>query len=86
MVPFLIRGIVIIKVLNSLPFIRMTKLPPGFTHELRQHLSQNPPVDEVTGVPFVDLENYCCGKSRRFSSYGIALSADNVQGHMGSPL
>jgi len=37
------------------------KLPPGFTHEIRNHLSQNPPVDEVTGVPFVDLENYCCG-------------------------
>lgn len=39
----------------------MTKLPPGFTHELRQHLSDDPPLDEVTGVPFVDLENYCCG-------------------------
>jgi 7,8-dihydropterin-6-yl-methyl-4-(beta-D-ribofuranosyl)aminobenzene 5'-phosphate synthase len=43
----------------------MTKLPPGFTHELRQHLSDDPPFDEVTGVPFVDLENYCCGEFRR---------------------
>jgi len=39
----------------------MTKLPPGFTHELRQHLSYQPPVDPLTGVPFIDLENFCCG-------------------------
>ncbi|OCH89009.1 hypothetical protein OBBRIDRAFT_43879 [Obba rivulosa] len=40
----------------------MTKLPPGFTLELRQHLSDHqPPIDPVTGVPFIDLENYCCG-------------------------
>ncbi|KAH9911837.1 beta-lactamase-like protein [Fomitopsis serialis] len=39
----------------------MTKLPPGFTHEMKQHLSHNPPVDDVTGAPFVDLENCCCG-------------------------
>jgi 7,8-dihydropterin-6-yl-methyl-4-(beta-D-ribofuranosyl)aminobenzene 5'-phosphate synthase len=39
----------------------MTKLPPGFSHELRQHLADHPPVDEKTGVPFIDLENYCCG-------------------------
>jgi len=41
----------------------MTKLPPGFTHELRQHLAEhNPPIDPVTGTPFVDFENYCCGE------------------------
>ncbi|KAL6307863.1 beta-lactamase-like protein [Sparassis latifolia] len=40
----------------------MTKLPPGFTHEMRQHLAeQEPPVDPLTGVPFLDLEHYCCG-------------------------
>ena len=40
----------------------MTKLPPGFTHELRQHLNDpDVPVDDKTGVPIVDLDNYCCG-------------------------
>jgi len=43
----------------------MTKLPAGFTHELHQHLSEHPPLDEVTGVPIIDLENYCCGESDR---------------------
>jgi 7,8-dihydropterin-6-yl-methyl-4-(beta-D-ribofuranosyl)aminobenzene 5'-phosphate synthase len=32
----------------------MTKLPPGFWREPRQHLADHPPVDEMTGVPFVD--------------------------------
>jgi len=42
---------------------RMTKLPPGFTHELRQHLfDQQPANDERTGVPILDFENFCCGK------------------------
>ncbi len=42
--------------------VRMTKLPPGFIHEVPQHLSQpDVPRDDRTGVPFVDLENYCCG-------------------------
>ncbi|KAH7925942.1 hypothetical protein BV22DRAFT_1064021 [Leucogyrophana mollusca] len=40
----------------------MTKLPPGFKHELPQHLiDQNPPKDPITGVPVLDFENYCCG-------------------------
>ncbi|KAG9124812.1 hypothetical protein FRC07_010154 [Ceratobasidium sp. 392] len=40
----------------------MTKLPPGFTHEVKGSLTErNPPFDERTGVPFVDLDNYCCG-------------------------
>ncbi|KAI0697733.1 beta-lactamase-like protein [Cerioporus squamosus] len=40
----------------------MTKLPPGFIHEVPQHLSRpDVPRDDRTGVPFVDLENYCCG-------------------------
>ncbi|KLO18414.1 hypothetical protein SCHPADRAFT_819894 [Schizopora paradoxa] len=38
-----------------------TKMPPGFSSELARHLSDNPPLCERTGVPFVDLENYCCG-------------------------
>ncbi|KAI0328412.1 hypothetical protein GY45DRAFT_1326427 [Cubamyces sp. BRFM 1775] len=40
----------------------MTKLPPGFVHEAHQHLAHpDVPKDALTGVPFVDLENYCCG-------------------------
>lgn len=39
----------------------MTKLPPGFKHEIRNQLSNGPPVDVRTGAPFVDLQNYCCG-------------------------
>jgi len=39
----------------------MTKLPPGFTHEIRQHLSNDHKLDPRTGVPIVDLENFCCG-------------------------
>ncbi|KAL5507280.1 hypothetical protein ACEPAH_6736 [Sanghuangporus vaninii] len=39
-----------------------TKFPPGFSSELSQHLTKHsPPIDDITGVPFVDLENYCCG-------------------------
>ena len=41
---------------------RMSKLPPGFIHEVPQHLARhNVPQDPRTGVPIIDLENYCCG-------------------------
>ncbi|KAI8994090.1 beta-lactamase-like protein [Trametes punicea] len=40
----------------------MTKLPPGFIHEVPQHLTHpDVPRDPLTGVPFVDLEHFCCG-------------------------
>jgi 7,8-dihydropterin-6-yl-methyl-4-(beta-D-ribofuranosyl)aminobenzene 5'-phosphate synthase len=39
----------------------MTKLPPGFSSELRQHLEGTPPIDPVTQVPIIDLDHYCCG-------------------------
>ncbi|KDQ63055.1 hypothetical protein JAAARDRAFT_168479 [Jaapia argillacea MUCL 33604] len=39
----------------------MTKLPPGFRHELRHRIMDDPKVDTRTGLPFVDLESYCCG-------------------------
>ncbi|EGO25584.1 hypothetical protein SERLADRAFT_348468 [Serpula lacrymans var. lacrymans S7.9] len=40
----------------------MTKLPPGFTHEMRQHLvDHSPPKDPRTGVPMLDFERLCCG-------------------------
>ncbi|KAF7361803.1 7, 8-dihydropterin-6-methyl-4-(Beta-D-ribofuranosyl)-aminobenzene-5'-phosphate synthase [Mycena venus] len=41
-----------------------TKLPPGFTHELPQHLQQkNPPLHShpLTGVPVLDFDGFCCG-------------------------
>ena len=42
---------------------RMTKLPPGFTHELPQHLQQHGhSVDTVMGVPAFDFEKFCCGE------------------------
>jgi hypothetical protein len=43
----------------------MTKLPPGFTHELQQHLQQGDAhgtYDEVKGVPVLDFDRFCCGK------------------------
>ncbi|ODN76528.1 hypothetical protein L202_05195 [Cryptococcus amylolentus CBS 6039] len=37
-------------------------LPPEFTHELPQHLaSPRNPIDPLTGLPMIDLDNYCCG-------------------------
>ncbi|RDB25048.1 7,8-dihydropterin-6-methyl-4-(beta-D-ribofuranosyl)-aminobenzene-5'-phosphate synthase [Hypsizygus marmoreus] len=39
----------------------MTKLPPGFVHELPQHIQLYPLPDEVTGVPIVDFDHFCCG-------------------------
>ncbi|KAJ7497402.1 beta-lactamase-like protein [Mycena latifolia] len=41
-----------------------TKLPPGFTHELPQHLQQGSPplhTHPVTGVPVLDFNKFCCG-------------------------
>ncbi|KAF8893973.1 beta-lactamase-like protein [Infundibulicybe gibba] len=41
---------------------RMTKLPPGFTHELSQHIRYHSPVvDETTGVPILNFDYFCCG-------------------------
>ncbi|WVQ74698.1 hypothetical protein IAR50_004302 [Cryptococcus sp. DSM 104548] len=37
-------------------------LPPEFIHELPQHLaSPSNPIDPLTGLPMIDLDNYCCG-------------------------
>ncbi|KAF7306151.1 7, 8-dihydropterin-6-methyl-4-(Beta-D-ribofuranosyl)-aminobenzene-5'-phosphate synthase [Mycena chlorophos] len=41
-----------------------TKLPPGFTHELPQHLQQKSPtlhIHPATGVPVLDFNEFCCG-------------------------
>jgi len=39
----------------------MTKLPPGFIHELPQHVQLYPEPDETTKVPVIDLDHFCCG-------------------------
>jgi hypothetical protein len=40
----------------------MTKLPPGFTHEMRHHLTHKAvELDPLTGVPVLPLEDFCCG-------------------------
>ena len=43
----------------------ISTLPPGFVYELPQHLLRpapnSPPVDPLTGLPFCDFDNYCCG-------------------------
>jgi len=39
----------------------MTKLPSGFTHEMRHHLTDKvPEPDPLTGVPILPLEDFCC--------------------------
>lgn len=44
--------------------VRFTKLPPGFTHEVKIHLAEHdPPKDPRTGAPRMDFEAYCCGLS-----------------------
>ncbi len=40
----------------------MTKLPPGFTHELGQHIQLEPSPDEVLGVPVLNFDHFCCGE------------------------
>jgi len=44
-----------------------TPMPTGFFHEVIQHVQDDPPIDELTGVPILDLENFCCG------AHGLAL-------------
>jgi 7,8-dihydropterin-6-yl-methyl-4-(beta-D-ribofuranosyl)aminobenzene 5'-phosphate synthase len=40
----------------------MTKLPPGFTHELNQHVPRShPATKDQGGVPVFDLNDFCCG-------------------------
>jgi 7,8-dihydropterin-6-yl-methyl-4-(beta-D-ribofuranosyl)aminobenzene 5'-phosphate synthase len=38
----------------------MTKLPPGFTHEMKTHIAQKP--DKMIGdVPVMNFDRFCCG-------------------------
>ncbi|THV02358.1 hypothetical protein K435DRAFT_717149 [Dendrothele bispora CBS 962.96] len=39
-----------------------TQLPPGFTHELPQHLRfHHPEIDKITNTPILDFDKFCCG-------------------------
>ncbi|KAJ7446169.1 beta-lactamase-like protein [Mycena galericulata] len=38
-----------------------TTLPPGFTHELPQHLQQDLQSHPTTGAPVLDFDSFCCG-------------------------
>lgn len=54
---------------------RMTKLPPGFTHELPQHLQQHGHcTDTVMGVPALDFEKFCCGEPIPEASITASIS------------
>ncbi|KIY53969.1 hypothetical protein FISHEDRAFT_68341 [Fistulina hepatica ATCC 64428] len=44
----------------------MTKLPPGFSHELYQHVKTSP-IDPSIGLPVLDFNDFCCG------SHGLGL-------------
>ncbi|KAJ3764010.1 beta-lactamase-like protein [Lentinula raphanica] len=47
---------------NAIEWQVFTKLPPGFTHELPQHLQEHRcTVDEATNTPMLDFNDICCG-------------------------
>ncbi|KAH0589004.1 hypothetical protein H2248_004782 [Termitomyces sp. 'cryptogamus'] len=60
----------------------MTKLPPGFVHELPQQMQLYPDIDEVTGVPVVDFDHFCCG-AHGFSALieTVAVGEDSTLTH-----
>ncbi|KAF9512180.1 hypothetical protein BS47DRAFT_1345805 [Hydnum rufescens UP504] len=40
----------------------ITAPPPGFSSEVTHYMRNSPPIDdEITGLPYLDLENFCCG-------------------------
>jgi len=57
-----------------------TKLPPGFTHELHQHVAEHSSVDERTGVPVMNFDNFCCG-AHGFSAL-IETQVDGEESHL----
>ncbi|KAI5480251.1 beta-lactamase-like protein [Pseudohyphozyma bogoriensis] len=53
--------------------IRFATLPSGFQDETPQQLQNNPPVDTaLTGLPYIDLDNYCCG------AHGLGLAITTI--------
>ncbi|KAF8894949.1 beta-lactamase-like protein [Gymnopilus junonius] len=61
----------------------MSKLPPGFTHELPQHLQQQDhgTFDDAKGVPVLDFDNFCCG-AHGFSALIETSVADEDRTHL----
>jgi len=63
----------------------MSKLPPGFTHELRHHLTHKvPEVDPLTGAPVLPLEEFCCGSHRRLLVAGDSITEITSVAHLRS--
>ncbi|KAF9268955.1 hypothetical protein L218DRAFT_954379 [Marasmius fiardii PR-910] len=39
-----------------------TKLPPGFSHEIKNHLQdKHMKIDQLTNTPILDFDKFCCG-------------------------
>ncbi|KAI6032946.1 metallo-beta-lactamase protein [Pisolithus orientalis] len=58
------------------------KLPPGFKLELPQHLSDPRTVkDPLTGVPIINLEDFCCG-AHGFSALIETQRGDDEERHL----
>ncbi|KAI0093388.1 metallo-beta-lactamase protein [Irpex rosettiformis] len=57
------------------------KMPPGFTHEMKYHLTElKPVIDPLTGTPFIDAENYCCAHG--FSALIHTQTEDSSDTHL----
>ncbi|KAJ3806478.1 beta-lactamase-like protein [Lentinula aff. lateritia] len=47
---------------NHIEWHAFTRFPPGFTHELPQHLQEHHcAIDPVTDTPMADFDKFCCG-------------------------
>lgn len=58
------------------------KLPPGFKLELPQHLSDaRTVIDPLTGVPIINLEDFCCG-AHGFSALIETQRDDDEERHL----
>ncbi|KAI0812354.1 beta-lactamase-like protein [Irpex lacteus] len=58
------------------------KVPPGFTHEMKYHLTElKPVIDPLTGAPIIDAENYCCG-AHGFSALIHTQTKDDPNTHL----
>ncbi|KAF9481515.1 hypothetical protein BDN70DRAFT_876153 [Pholiota conissans] len=62
----------------------MTKLPPGFTHELPQHLQQDNhgTFDERKGVPVLDFDRFCCGAHGFAALIETSLDSEGGKSHL----
>lgn len=57
----------------------MTKLPPGFVHEMRHHLTRKAAeLDPVTGVPILPLGDFCCGSHAPLPIIGRSMIISDI--------